>query len=317
MSVLEEPPKEVKKLIANFEKIFSPEVIRLVREYEPKDSDIFLAGTPKTGTSWTQHIMHGLRSGGSMDFNDMSEELPLIEFFYHRANRDIGRPQKYQPNMYKSHLHYADIPKGNAKQIVIVRDPPDVAVSEFYFYANWLYTKGEMTLEEYVDWFYLKPCPPYDIKLNALTMESIVQAYPYRKDKNVLWLHYEDLKANLKACIKLISDFMGIGVGNQDLLDLVEYQSSFEFMKKHNEKFSTKFNKQLTKSYLQDRSEDELKNSASKVRKGVIGEGRVEISVEQLKALDEKWKEMVTPVCGYQSYQEMRAGINKELGRPF
>jgi len=43
-------------------------------------------------------------------------------------------------------------------------------------------------------------------------------------DDGVLWLHYDDLKADLKGCIKLISSFMGIGVGDQKLLDLVHYQ---------------------------------------------------------------------------------------------
>ena len=48
--------------------------------------------------------------------------------------------------------------------------------------------------------------------------------YPHRKDENVLWLHYEDLKQDLKTCIKLISDFLGIGVNDEKLLELVERQ---------------------------------------------------------------------------------------------
>lgn len=49
--------------------------------------------------------------------------------------------------------------------------------------------------------------------------------YPHRKDANVLWLHYEDLKADLKRCVKMLSDFLGVGVGDQELLDLVEKQA--------------------------------------------------------------------------------------------
>lgn len=55
-------------------------------------------------------------------------------------------------------------------------------------------------------------------------MYPLAKAYPHRNDDGVLWLHYEDLKADLKGCVKLISDFTGIGVGDQKLLDLVEYQ---------------------------------------------------------------------------------------------
>eukprot|EP00210_Caulerpa_lentillifera_P006176 g5901.t1 len=317
MEPLEEPPKEVRKLSDNFKVLLPPEAERYVSAYKPKDTDVIVVGDSKTGTTWTQHIMHGLRSGGDMQFEEMSEIVPILEQFYKLPGCDIATPQKYQPNMFKSHMLYSKVPKGNAKHIIVVRNPPDVAVSKFHYFADWLFTKGEMSLEEFVEWFYLKPCPPYDIERNAKVMNFIVQAYPHRRDKGVLWLHYEDLKADLKECIKLISDFMDIGVGNQELLNLIEHQSSFDFMKQHKDKFDTGFVKKLTKSELEITSEEEYKKSASKIRKGVIGEGKKEISPEQLKALDAKWKEVVEPICGYATYEEMRAGINKELGRSF
>lgn len=33
--------------------------------------------------------------------------------------------------------------------------------------------------------------------------------------------------------------------------------------------------------------------------------------------VDEKWKKIVTSTIGYKTYEEMRAGINKELNRDF
>eukprot|EP00210_Caulerpa_lentillifera_P006181 g5905.t1 len=317
MDTLEEPPNEVKKLSDNFRTLFPSEVERLVSEYKPKDTDIIVVGSPKTGTTWIQHIMHGLRSNGDMDFEEMSVTVVLLDYFCRIPDYDIATPQKYQPNMFKSHMLYSKVPKGNAKHIIIVRNPPDVAVSKFHYFADWLFTKGEMSLEEFVEWFYIKPCPPYDIVWNSYEMRFIAQAYPHRKDKGVLWLHYEDLKADLKGCIKLISDFMDIGVGNQDLLNLVENQSSFEFMKKHKDKFDTGYFKQQLRSKVDVKSEDDFELSASKVRKGVSGEGKKDISPEQLIALDAKWKEVVEPICGYASYEEMRTSINKELGRTF
>eukprot|EP00210_Caulerpa_lentillifera_P006178 g5902.t2 len=224
MEVLEQPPKGVKKLSDNLRTLIPPEATRMAFEYKPKDTDIMVVGTPKTGTTWIQHIMHGLRSGGDMEFEEMSETVPILEYFYKRPGYDITTPQTYPPNMFKTHVVHDDATIGNAKRIMIVRDPADVAVSKFYYFENWLYNEGEMTLEEFVEWCFLKPCPPYDIYWNIVDMNFIVQAYPHRKDEGVLWLHYEDLKADLKGCIKLISDFMGIGVGNQDLLNLIEHQ---------------------------------------------------------------------------------------------
>eukprot|EP00210_Caulerpa_lentillifera_P006179 g5903.t1 len=317
METLEELPKEVKKLSDNLRALIPAEAERYASEYKPKDTDIIVVGSPKTGTTWLQHITHGLRSGGDIDFEEISDAVPSLDYFYRLPELDIGAPQKYHPNMFKTHLIYNRVPKGDAKHIIVVRNPIDVAVSKYHYFANWLFSKEEMTLEEFVEWFFLKPCPPYNIRWNALQMNFIAQAYPHRHDKGVLWVHYEDLKADLKGCIKLISEFTSMGVGNQEVLDLVEYQASFDFMKQHKDKFDTGFVKKLTKSDFKIKSEDEFQNSASKVRKGVPGEGKKDISPEQLKALDAKWKEVVEPICGYASYEEMRAGINKELRRSF
>lgn len=41
------------------------------------------------------------------------------------------------------------------------------------------------------------------------------------------------------------------------------------------------------------------------------------LSKRTISKFDQKWKEIVTPELGYASYEEMRAGINRELGRHF
>jgi len=88
-------------------------------------------------------------------------------------------------------------------------------------------------------------------------------------------------------------------------------------MKQHKEKFDSSFTKELTKTNPGLVVDKNFKHSASKVRKGISGEGKREITPQQMEALDAKWREIVTPICGYETYEEMRAGINKELGRSF
>ena len=52
-----------------------------------------------------------------------------------------------------------------------------------------------------------------------------VSWYPRRKDADVLWLHYEDMKADLTQCIRLVAQFLNVGADDPKLLKLVEEQA--------------------------------------------------------------------------------------------
>lgn len=54
--------------------------------------------------------------------------------------------------------------------------------------------------------------------------ECLVSWYPHRLDKNVLWLHYEDLIADMRKCIKIIAEFLDIGVDNSELQETAARQ---------------------------------------------------------------------------------------------
>jgi len=56
-----------------------------------------------------------------MEYKALSSAVPVLEYFERAGKSNIGELQKFQPNMFKSHLEYDQIPKGNAKHIVIVR----------------------------------------------------------------------------------------------------------------------------------------------------------------------------------------------------
>jgi len=57
-----------------------------------------------------------------------------------------------------------------------------------------------------------------------LSIAFPVSWYPRRLDDNVLWLHYEDLIQDLRGCVKLIAEFLDIGVNDNKLQDLVTKQ---------------------------------------------------------------------------------------------
>ena len=52
----------------------------------------------------------------------------------------------------------------------------------------------------------------------------LVDWYSFRQSPNVLWLHFEDLKTDLRECVKLVASFMGIDPQDEALIDLAVRQ---------------------------------------------------------------------------------------------
>ena len=74
----------------------------------------------KSGTTWLQHVVHGLRSGGSMDFEEISDVFPFIEFLTADifSDMDVSQPP---PRICKTHLPFDMAPRTSGKRIIITR----------------------------------------------------------------------------------------------------------------------------------------------------------------------------------------------------
>src|SRR5471032_2571811 len=48
-------------------------------EFVPRPSDVIIASYAKCGTTWLQQMVHSLRTGGDLDFDDISRVVPWIE----------------------------------------------------------------------------------------------------------------------------------------------------------------------------------------------------------------------------------------------
>ena len=55
----------------------------------------------------------------------------------------------------------------------------------------------------------------------------------------------------------------------------------------------------------------------TQVRHGKVGKNKGELTPRMREAILQKWQDIMLPATGFESYAEMRAGINRELGRPF
>jgi hypothetical protein len=207
----------------------------------------------KSGTTWMMNIVHQLFTGGTPDFEDVYAEVPWIEF--------IGGPQlsgkdvmarldampKDRRRAFKTHsapptiAYFGAGAKPDVKYIVVFRNPEEALVSFKPFLEQhtdewfdlWGMPRGAMSRPDFVTF--------YDEVIDANGMQGMFFGFlaawwPLRHQRNVLFLHYNDMTRDHEATIRSVADFLGVQPNTSQWSSILEY-TSFSWMKKHTEKF--------------------------------------------------------------------------------
>lgn len=261
-------------------------------------SDVFIATYPKSGTTWMQQIVHGLKTRGSMDFKEISEVVPFIEVAWD-CGIDLNEPQPVLPRAFKTHADEAGVPRG-AHYIVVVRDPLDVAVSFYKFMDGWFLEKGAVRIDEFVERVMLEGEGADDYWSHLLSW------WPRRDDEDVRLYFFEDMKLELEPVVRDVAAFLNIDL-DKELLRIVLCQSSMEFMKAHEDQFDD--------NLLRDKRDASIGlppgGESSKVNTGKVGGHRTALSPDIKDRFDEIWRERVLPVTGAATYDELRQNARK------
>ena len=271
--------------------------------YEVRAGDVFIATPPKCGTTWMQQVVHGLRTGGSMDFEEISNVIPCVEFAGD-CNIDLDAPQVASPRVFKTHSWRPHCPRGpGAKYIVVVRDPLDTTVSFFHFMEGWFFPPGALSLSEFVRELVLKRGAPPSKMHNASYWDNVASWWPHRNDPDVLWVHFEDMKEDLAGVVARVADFLGVGAGDAALQALVVRQASLEFMKAHKDKFDEHVMKGLRNEACGLPASAGRDNA--KVREGRVG-SREALPADIRAELEARWAQLEA-LTGCASYDALRA----------
>jgi len=295
-------PASLSEYIERRQHMQAPTVAESTRRgltYQAQPSDLFISPFTKCGTTWLQQIVHGLRTRGDMDFDDISRVIPWLEMA-HRLGRDLYAPQRGGFQAFKCHLSWLTIPKGGC-YIVSFRDPKDALVSMYAMLDGWQWQAGAISITEYARHFYLHA---QGDGWNGSYWGHLVSWWEQRNNPDVLLLSYEGMKANLPATVQTVADFLAIDL-DPALHELVVNQSSFDFMQAHNSKFSDPMQRAVAaQEGLWPPTETFVK-----IRNGRVGDHRTKLPEEIGTEMDAIWRETVEPKTGLPSYQALCAAL--------
>lgn len=274
-------------------KNFTLEHFRSALKYQPGPNDKFVVTFPKCGTTWTQHIGYLIFSKGVPPSSGLEflRRSPFLEMFGAETVAQMERP-----GVIKTHLPYNMVPQHpEAKYVYVCRNPKDACVSFFYHtrgFSGYDFTDGKFD-----DFF--------QVFLGGKTdygdyFEHVLSWHAHRNDPNVLFIHYEDMKANPREYVLKIAEFLDkeyykLLLGNEEILGKIVEFSDIKSMQVHaSENFHNFFTKPLESHDVPDglktfhEASQRQPSSAKFIRKGIVGDWKLHFTPEMNEQMNQK-----------------------------
>ena len=190
------------------------------RHYTVYPDDTFLVSYPKSGNTWVRFLLANLMyPNESVGFANINWLLPAPGVITKRFLKTVPRPR-----ILKSHEPFDTRFR---KVLYLVRDPRDVAVSEYHFDLKKRYIAADMTLERFIEPFLGGQTSSY-----GSWWEHVASwVGPRYGNPAFLLTRYEDLLADPIGETGKIAEFLGIQADETRLRAAVE-RSSADKMRK-------------------------------------------------------------------------------------
>ena len=282
-------------MIAAKNLLFPPETFEIGKRFKPRPSDVIITPWSKSGTTWLQQIVHCLRSGGDMSFDDISRISPWIEVA-HALGIDLDADQGWEPRAFKSHYSYGAVPKG-ARYLVSFREPRAVMISYYRFYEGWLFEPGTVTLDEYF-------APHLNRERGKDYWTHIESWWDRRESDDTLLLSYELMQEDHRPAVRQVAEFLGLEA-DDELIELVTRQSTREFMLEHEDKFNDLMHRERGAAV----GAHPGGAGSTKVTDGSFDATRYELSDAALAAIDSNWAATMGAHFGIESYEDLTAEL--------
>ena len=148
--------------------------------------------------------------------------------------------------IFKSHASPPTLPfDPSVRYIVVVRNVEESMVSLHPFFAKhnpefleWFGVRSENWRQPDFPTFFEKVILPRKMLQSRFTF--IRSWWQYRNEKNVMILHFADMKADHEGSVRKIAKFLNIEPTEDEWSRILEY-TSFPWMKAHEEKFEIRY----------------------------------------------------------------------------
>lgn len=264
-------------------------------------ADCVIVSFGKSGRTWLRVMMsrfyqvrHGLSQRHLLAFDNLHNrvpEIPRIFFTHDNYLKDYIKEEGSKAAYY------------DKKLVLMVRDPADVAVSQYY---QWKFrmTDRKKKINNY-------PAPGSDVSLYDFVMMpecglpkiiDFMNGWGRELDRfrNLLVVRYEDLRADPEAMLRQILEFVGTPGTAEELREAVQF-ASVENMRQLEQKrvFWLAGRRMLAK--------DRGNLNTYKVRRAKVGGYRDDFTPEQLAAINSLVEQRMVPVFGYAHGPEAEA----------
>ncbi|XP_021731980.1 cytosolic sulfotransferase 15-like [Chenopodium quinoa] len=193
-------------------------LVAFQNHFEAHDTDIFITSARKAGTTWLKALVYAIcnranhpPSESPLLVHNPHELVPQLESNTYFKSKCPDLSSLKSPRLFGTHVPYPSLPSSikdtNCKIIYIYRNPFDTLVSSLLFYQS---VDDNKTLKpellgQFFDMFCEGRIPfgPFEDHVLGYWKQSLERPH------KVLFVKYEDLKADPKPHLKKVAEFVG------------------------------------------------------------------------------------------------------------
>ena len=262
--------------------------------FVPRPGDIFVCTPPKCGTTWMQTIVATLLFPNGGLEGTVFEVCPWFDARFTPVSELVARlEQQTHRRAIKTHTPADGIPwYSTASYIVVGRDGRDACMS----FLNHMRSMRPDLVQQLVtsavndgiSFGEGGPMPLDDVHAffarwldDHAWFDHVASFWSHRGEPNVLFVHFNDLKADLAGEMRRVAAFLGIAVDEEQWPDLVE-RCTFASMK-------------ARAAEISDFDAGFVGGADAFLYKGTNGRWRDVLTEDELAAFDRRCEELLPP----------------------